>query len=202
MTSFIKIFFLGILTALAAVIAEQLLAVLANIFWQKEIIFDYYGQLGIFLVIAAVAEESFKYLAIVSIIRKKINIHRLKFCLGSFGLGLFFGLTEVFLIFISNENLVGGRALDHSVIFSLATIILVQSLTALLISSMIAGRIFAGRLSALKILLFPVLIHLLYNFLIIQKSNFTNWLVGIVLGITLFVSMAIIVFNFRELARE
>jgi len=196
---FILIILLGILTALAAVIAEQLLAVLANIFWQKEIIFDYYGRLGIFLMIAVVIEEGFKYLAIVSIIRKKINLHGLKLCLGSFALGLFFGLTEIFLIFISNENLAGGRALAPSVIFSLATVVLLQSFAALLIGSMIAGRIFAGRLSVLKILFFPVLIHLLYNFLVIQKSNFTNWLVGIVLGITFVISMAIITFNFQEL---
>lgn len=199
MTTFIKIILLGILTALAAVIAEQLLAVFANIFWQKEIIFDYYGRLGIFLAMAAVVEEGFKYLAIVSIIRKKINLHGLKLCLGSLALGLFFALTEIFLIFISNESLASGRALDPSVIFSLATVVLLQSLAALLIGSMIAGRIFAGRLSVLKILFFPVLIHLLYNFLVIQKSNFTNWLVGIVLGITLAISLVIIAFNFREL---
>lgn len=199
MATFLKIIFLGILTALAAVIAEQLLAVLVNIFWQKEIIFDYYGQLGIFLVIAAVIEESFKYLAIVSVIRKKINLYGLKFCLGGLVLGFFFGLTEIFLIFISNESLAGGRVLDSSIIFSLVTVVLLQSLAALLAGSMIASRIFAGKLSALKILFFPVIVHLLFNFLVIQKSNFTNWLVGIVLGITLVVSLVIIFFNFREL---
>lgn len=199
MAAFIKIILLGILTALAAVIAEQLLAVLVNIFWQKEIVFDYYGQLGFFLVIAAVIEESFKYLAIVSVIMKKINLQGIKLCLGSLALGLFFGLTEIFLIFISNENLAGGKALDASVIFSLATIILVQSLTALLAGSMVASRIFAGRFLFLRIVLFPALIHLLYNFLMIQKSNFTNCLVGIVLGITFVISMAIIAFNFRKL---
>jgi hypothetical protein len=199
MAAFIKIIFLGILTALAAVLAEQLLAVMANIFWQKEIIFDYYGRLGIFLVIAAVIEESFKYLAIISIIRKKINLRGIKLCLGSLALGLFFGLTEVYLIFISNENLAGARALDHSVMFSLVTVVIVQSLTALLAGSMIAGRIFAGKISVIKIIFFPVLIHLLYNFLVIQKSNFTSWLVGIVLGMTFVISIAIITFNFREL---
>ncbi len=199
MTKLIKIILIGILTALAAVIAEQLLAVLANIFWQREIIFDFYGQLGIFLVIAAVIEEGFKYLAIVSILRKKINLQGIKLCLGSLTLGLFFGLTEIFLIYISNENLAGGRALAPGVIFSLVTVVLLQSLTTLLAASMIASRIFSGKLSALKILFFPVLIHLLYNFLVIQKSNFTNWLVGIVLGITFAVSLGIIAFNFRQL---
>jgi hypothetical protein len=199
MATFIKIIFLGILTALAAVIAEQMLAVLVNIFWQREIVFSYYGQLGIFLVIAAVIEEGFKYLAIVSIIRKKINLYGLKLCLGSLALGFFFGLTEILLIFISNENLASGRALDSSVIFSLVTVVLLQSLAALLAGSMIASRIFSGKLSVLKIIFFPVLIHLLYNFLVIQKSNFTDWLVGIILGITLVISLVIIVFNFREL---
>ena len=199
MATFIKIIFLGILTALAAVIAEQLLAVLVNIFWQKEIVFNYYGQLGIFLVIAAVIEEGFKYLAIVSIIRKKINLYGLKLCLGSLVLGYFFGLTEIFLIFISNENLVSGGALTSSVIFSLVTVVFLQSFAALLTGSMIASRIFSGKLSVLKIIFFPVLIHLLYNFLVIQKSNFTDWLVGIVLGITLVIGLVIIAFNFREL---
>jgi hypothetical protein len=199
MATFIKIILLGILTALAAVIFEQMMAIIANIFWQKEIIFDYYGRLGIFLVIAVIIEESSKYLAVSRIVRRKINLRGLNFCLGSLGIGFFFGLTEIFLILISNKNLIGGGALERSIIFSLVTVVFVQSLTTLLAGSMIASRIFAGKLSVPKILFFPIFIHLLYNFLIIQKSNVTNWLVVIILGIAFAISVSIIAFNFREL---
>ena len=97
-------------------------------FWQREIIFDQYGQLGFFLVIAALIEEGFKYLSIVSVLKKKINLRGLNLCFGSFALGLFFGVAEISLVLISSDNLAGGGTLAPEIIFSLVSIrsILVQ----------------------------------------------------------------------------
>jgi hypothetical protein len=195
----IGIVFLGIFAALFAVLAEQLLAVLVSIFWKKEIVFDFYGHLGIFLIAAAIIEESLKYSAIFFLFQEKFGLERTKLWTASLIFGLFFGLTEIILIVISNEKLADLSALSPEIIFSLATIVLIQALNALLIGAFLASRFFSGKFASLKILFFPVLIHLLYNFLIIQKSNFTNWLVGIVLGITFVTSLVIITFNFREL---
>ncbi|MDP1845894.1 MAG: hypothetical protein Q8L09_04065 [Candidatus Moranbacteria bacterium] len=199
MKKIILIISLGIFAALFAVFAEQLLAVLVSIFWKKEIIFDYYGHLGIFLIAATLIEEGLKYSAIYFLFKEKFDLERARLWAASLTFGLFFGLTELLLIIISNEKLADLSALSPEVIFSLATIILIQALNALLIGAFLASRFFSGKFIVLKILFFPVLIHLLYNFLIIQKSNFTNWLVGIVLGITLITSLVIIAFNFREL---
>lgn len=199
MKKIIGIIFLGIFAALFAVFAEQLLAVLVSIFWKKEIIFDSYGHLGFFLIAAALIEESLKYSAIYFLFKEKFGFERAKLWAASLVFGLFFGLTEIILIVISNERLANLFALPPEIIFSLVTVILIQALNSLLIGSFLAGRFFSGKLASLKILFFPVLIHLLYNFLIIQKSNFTNWLVGIVLGITFATSLVIIAFNFREL---
>ena len=50
----------GVLMALASVAAEQFLAVVVNIFYRKEIIFEVYNNLTFFLVASAIIEESFK----------------------------------------------------------------------------------------------------------------------------------------------
>ena len=156
MKKFILIIFLGIFTALFAVLAEQLMAVLVSIFWKKEIIFDYYGHLGIFLIAAAIIEESFKYSAILFIFREKFILEGTKLWAASLVFGLFFGLTEIILIIISDEKLANIHAFSPEIIFSLATIILIQALNALLIGSFLASRFFSGKFVALKILFFPV----------------------------------------------
>jgi RsiW-degrading membrane proteinase PrsW (M82 family) len=196
----IKAPILGILTAFLAVVAEQLIAVFANIFWQKEIIFSFYGQLSYFLFAAVIIEEGLKYLAIRFPLRNNFGLSGVRFVFGSLTTGFFFGLTEVWLVTASNkEYLAGLWSHDSEILFSLIAIILIQALTALLIGSIIAGKIFHPRFIALKIILFPVFIHLLFNFLVIQKGNFTNALVFITLFLTFLISLSILAFNFKRL---
>jgi|GEM_PF-937060 len=197
---FLKTPILGILTAFLAVVAEQLLAVLADIFWKKEIILSSYDKIGFFLVSAVIIEESLKYLAIKHPLRKNFGLIRWKFIAGSAITGFFFGLTEIAFINMSNNNyLTSLRTHDPEIIFSAVSIILIQTLTALLIGSLISSQVFSPRLAGLKTLFFPAFIHLLFNFLIIQKGNFTDWLVVITLAITFFISLAILTINFKKL---
>jgi hypothetical protein len=196
----IKIPILGVITAFLAVVAEQLIAVIADLFWHKEIVFSSYGRISFFLLAAVIIEEALKYLAIRFPLRKNFSLSGMKFIFGSLLTGLFFGLTEVWLVTVSDgEYLSGLRSHNPEIIFSLAGIILIQALTAFLTGSLIASQVFNSRLSALKILFFPVFIHLLFNFLIIQKGYFTNWLVIITLVLTFLISSLVLAFNFRRL---
>jgi hypothetical protein len=191
---------LGFLTAFLAVIVEQLIAVIANIFWQKEIIFSFYNQLSYFLVAAVIIEEGLKYLAIRFPLRNNFGFSGIKFVFGSLLTGIFFGIAEVWLVTISDKGYLAG-ILNHDseILYSLIVIILIQALTALLIGSIVASKIFHSQLSAFKTLLFPILIHLLFNFLVIQKGNFTNSLIFITLILTFLISSLILAFNFKRL---
>ena len=191
---------LGILAAFLAVVLEQLFAVAANIFWQKEIVFSFYNQLSYFLVAAVVIEESLKYLAIRYPLWEIFELRGIRLAIGSFMMGFFFGITEVWFILMSNKSYLADlRSHNSETLFSLAVIVLIQALTAFLAGSLIASRIFDSRLSALKILFFPVFIHVLFNFLIIQKGDFTKWLEIITLVFAFLVSLLILAFNFKRL---
>lgn len=192
----------GILMALASVVAEQFLAVIAGIVSQKEIVLDVYKNLSFFLVASAIIEEGFKYFSAVFVLRRYLNLRRFKFIAASATAGLFFGGSEVYLILLTNGKKIWDiRGLDSNTLFSLSAVVLLHILTYLLISALIANRGENTRFQALKTILLPTFIHLLFNFLVIQKGDFTNWLVGIVLGITFLVSFFITLFNFRKLDR-
>ncbi len=190
----------GILTALAAVVAEQLLAAGANIFLQKEIVLDVYTHLGFFIVSAAVIEEVFKYFAASYILRLIFNFKRFKFIFASILSGTFFGLTEVYLILFTNGRKISEiGTLSSDTLFSLLTVVIIHVLTIFLISILIAVHDKEKRLNALKVIIFPIFIHLLYNFLIIQKGNLTNWLVSITLAVVFLAGLFILFLNFRDL---
>lgn len=190
----------GILVALAAVVSEQLLAVAVNIIFQKEIVLDVYTHLSFFLVSAAVIEEGLKYLSAVYILRRILGLKRFKFIFSAIIAGLFFGLTETYFILLANgKGIRDIGILDNETLFSLTAILLVHILTAFLIAVLIAGRGRETKLTALKTIVPAAFIHLLFNFLIVQKGDFTNWLVGIVLAITFVANLSIIALNFREL---
>ena|SRR4030042_4569961 len=190
----------SVLTALAAVVAEQLLAVIVNIISRKEIVLDVYTNLNFFLVGAAIIEESLKYFALSHIFRKIFNLRRFTFIFSAAIAGLFFGLTEVFLILAANGKEIGDlKIIGGETLFSLIVVILVHILTALLMGMLIASRDETARFRAPKTIALPIFIHLLVNFLIIQKGDFTNWLIGIVLGIVLLTNISILVFKLKKL---
>lgn len=192
----------GILMALAAVVAEQFLAVAVNIISQKEIVLDVYTHLSFFLVASAIIEESLKYFSAVFVLRRNLNLRGFKFVAAALIAGLFFGAVEVCFILLTNGKRIQDIGnLDGSALFSLSAVVLLHILTFFLISSLIASREKEARLQALRTIIPPAFIHLLFNFLIIQKGDFTNWLVGIVLGITFLIGFVIIAFNFRKFTR-
>ena len=190
----------GILIALSAVVIEQLLAVGANIIFQKEIVLDVYTHLSFFLIAAAIIEESLKYFSAIYVLRQNFSLKRFRFVFAAAISGLFFGLTEVCFILLANgKKFRDIGTLDKETNFSLLAVILVHTLTMLFIAALVASRKDKVRLAALRTIIPPALIHLLLNFLIIQKGDFTNWLIGITLGITFVTILSIIVFNIREL---
>lgn len=190
----------GILTALAAVVAEQLLAVIANIIFQREIVLDVYTHLGFFLVAAAIIEEILKYFSVSYILRRTFSLRRFKFIFAATIAGAFFGLTEIYFVLLANGRRVQDiKIMGGEVLFSLLTILLVHIATILLIAALISTRAQKTKLDALRTIAPAAFVHLLVNFLIIQKGDFTNWLIGIALGIVFIVNLSIIASNFQEL---
>jgi len=200
--TFSKIALLGILTAFLAVIAEQMVAVSAQFFSNQEIILPSYKNITWFLFLAVIIEEGLKYAVLRQAVWERFGIRGKKFVAAGLFFGIFFGISEIGLIlFSSPEAKALAQNFDREMIVSLSSIVLIQTATSLLISSLIATEEEMKRFSFLKILIFPVFIHLLYNFLVIQKGNYTNFLVLATLVISYLVSFAIIAFNWRKLAQ-
>jgi hypothetical protein len=190
----------GILIALASVAAEQLLVVGADIIFKTEITSDFCSNLGFFIVAAAIIEEIFKYFAVVRVIRHSFGLQRFKSISAALICGLFFGLTETYYILLANEKgILDIKNIGSEMHFSLLTVILTHILTAALIAVLIAAREKKTGLGALKVVIPASFIHILVNFLVIQKGDYTNWLVEIVFGIVIVVIFSTIAFNFRRL---
>jgi hypothetical protein len=201
MTTAIKIIILAAISAALAIVAEQLVAAAASTFLGKEIVLDSYTRFTWFLVLAAVIEEISKYWAIYFIIRKKFELAKTKFVVASFFLGMLWGAFEIALVLFSNqEALAGLRAGNPDIVFSFSSIIALHSLTALLMGISVSIGQSSGWLKHWKAVFFPILIHLLFNFLIIQKGNFTNYLTIIVLTASFFIGISVLAFNYRKLA--
>ncbi len=201
MKNIAKIIVLAAVSAALAIIAEQVVAAAAYFFWQTELVLDSYSHFTWFLAFAAVIEEISKYWAVYFVIRKRFGLEKVKFVLASFILGASWGIFEIALVlFASQKALVEFRAGNPEIIFSFASIIALQTLTAFLMGTFISADIFAERLKHLKILFFPVLVHLLFNFLVIQKGNFTNYLIVTALAVLYLIGISILFFNRKKLA--
>lgn len=197
---FLKVSLLGIFTAFFAVIAEQLVAVLAQIFLNQEIILSNYQNLTWFILLAVIIEEGSKYAILRYVMLDKFAVRGKKLVLLSFLMGLFFGLSEIGLIVFASSEVGSLLArFDREIIINLSSIVLIQSATSLLMGSLLATRQDKTKLSLINILIFPIFIHLLYNYLIIQKGNYTDFLVLFVLAFSYLLSFIVIVYNFREL---
>ena len=116
-------------------------------------------------------------------------------------LGTAWGIFEIGLILFSDQKVDAVfRSGNPQVLFSFAAIIALHALTAFLMGVLVSASIESGKLKHLKIILFPVLLHLLFNFLIIQKGDFTNYLVIATLTIAFFAGLVVLVFNRKKLA--
>jgi len=197
--NFAKVILLGALTAILAIVIEQVIAAGAQMFFNQEIILSSYKNITWFLFLAALVEESLKYGAIRYVIIEKFGFDKGRLLVSSFLLGLFFGAAEICVIVFGNPEVQKLLlALDRETLMSLASILLLQAATALIMGSFLASQE-QKRPIFFTVLIFPVAIHLLYNFLVIQKSAYTNFLVFLVLLISFLMSMAIFVANQRKL---
>jgi len=201
MKNTVKIIILAIVSIAIAIVTEQMIAATASIFWQKEIILESYARFTWFLAMAAVIEEISKYWAIYFVIKNKFGLQKFKFILASLFLGILWGIFEIGLAVYTNQNyLTEFKTGSPEILFSFGSLIAFHTLTAFLMGILISANAFSGRLKHLKILFFPILIHILFNFLVVQKGPYTNQLVIISLLIPFFIETAILAFNFRKLA--
>ena len=201
MKNFLKIIILAFVSAALAIVAEQLVAAAASAFWQREIVLESYMHFTWFLAFSAAIEEISKYWAVYFVIKNRFGLQKIKFVLASLFLGAIWSIFEIGLILFSDQKIHSAlQAGNPEIIFSFATLIALHSLTALLMGVFISSNTFTGRLKHLKILFFPILVHILFNFLIIQKGDFTNYLTVITLSIGLLAGLVVLAFNFRKLA--
>ncbi|HLM83839.1 MAG TPA: hypothetical protein VK254_01345 [Candidatus Bathyarchaeia archaeon] len=201
MRNILKIIILAAISAAFAIVAEQLVATAASVFWQREIVLESYMHITWFLALSAVIEEISKYWAIYFVIRKNFGIEKMKFVVASLLLGAAWGIFEIGLVLFSDQNsLAAFRYGNREILFSFAAIAALHALTAFLMGVFISAGTFSGKFKQLKILFFPVLIHLLFNFLLIQKSNFTNFLIIFSLGMFLVIGISILAFKAKKLA--
>ena len=200
MITFLKVSVLGIITAAAAVLIEQLLAVFVSLVYQQEIVLGAYSRLGLALVAFAIIEELLKYLAIRFALRDIFKLRGLGFVLSSALIGLWWGLFESFLVVFSNPGYFSGaRNAEAEIMFSLLAITLIHLLTATFMGIMISSRAAEAKVLLPRAIILPLLSHLLFNFLIIQKGNFTNWLVAIELAVICLTDITIFISNRRHL---
>jgi len=166
MKTTIKIILLALISAALAILAEQLVATFVNIFRQSEIVLESYAHFTWFLALAALIEEISKYWAVVYVIRKNFGLERRNFVPAALFFGAAWGIFEVGLVLFANAKaLAEFQAGNPTIIFSFATIVALHALTAYLMGIFAATGTFSSPLKDLKILFFPTLIHLLFNFL-------------------------------------
>jgi hypothetical protein len=201
MTTLLKIILLAAVSAALAIIIEQSIAAAVAIFWQIEIIQDSYSHFTWFLAVAAIIEEISKYWAVAYVIRKNFQLEKGRFILASLFLGAMWGVFEIGLVLFANQAALSElRAGNSQIIFSFSSIIALHTLTACLMGIFISAETFSAPLKYLKIMFFPVIIHLLFNFLIIQRGGFTNFLTILILSIALLTGSTILAFGFKKLA--
>ncbi|MFH0929894.1 MAG: hypothetical protein V1814_01435 [Candidatus Moraniibacteriota bacterium] len=201
MKNIIKIIFLAIVSVALAIVVEQLVAAVVSAFWQREIVLESYMHFTWFLAFSAIIEEISKYWAVYFVIRNKFGMEKIRFVLASLFLGTLWGVLEIGLVLVSDQKVISTfRSRNPEVIFFFATVIALHALAAYLMGVFISAETFSGRLKHLKILFFPVLIHLLFNFLIIQKSDFTNYLVVFSLAAFFLIGTSILALSYKRLA--
>jgi len=201
MKNIIKIIFLAVVSVALAIVIEQLAAAMASAFWQREIVLESYMHFTWFLAFSAIVEEISKYWSVYFVIKNKFGLQKIRFVLASLFLGALWGVLEIGLVLVSDQNVLSAfRSGNIEIIFSFATVIALHALTAYLMGIFISAETFSGRLKHLKILFFPVLIHLLFNFLVIQKSNFTSYLIVFSLAAFFLIGTSILAFNSKRLA--
>jgi hypothetical protein len=201
MKNIIKIIFLAVVSVALAIVIEQLAAATASAFWQREIVLESYLHFTWFLAFSAAIEEISKYWAVYFVIRKKFGLEKTNFVFASLFLGATWGIFEIALILFADQRVFWAlQSGKPEVIFSFATVIALHTLTAYLMGVFISAETFSGRLKHLKIIFFPALVHVLFNFLVIQKSGFTSYLIVFSLATFFLIGTLILALNSKRLA--
>jgi len=201
MKNILKIILLALVSAALAIVAEQLVAAMVSLFWQREIVFESYMHFTWFLAFSAVVEEISKYWAIYFVIRNKFGLEKIKFILASLFLGAAWGIFEIGLVLFSDQKVLAAfRSGNPQILFSFGTIVALHTLTAFLMGTFISSSDNLGKFRHLQIILFPALLHILFNFLIIQKGDFTDYLTIATLAIGLLAGLIVLSFNLKKLA--
>lgn len=201
MKTIIKIIFLVTVSVALAIVIEQLVAAMANAFWQREIVLESYMHFTWFLAFSAAIEEISKYWAIYFVIGNKFGLQKIRFVLASLFLGALWGFLEIGLVLVSDQKALSAfQSGNMEIIFSFATVIALHILTAFLMGVFISTSTSSSKLKHFKIVLFPILLHMLFNFLIVQKGDFTNYLITATLAIAFLIGTLILAFNSKRLA--
>ena len=201
MKNILKIILLAVVSAALAIVAEQLAAAMASLFWQREIVLESYMHFTWFLAFSAIVEEISKYWAVYFVIRKKFGLEKIKFIFASLLLGAAWGIFEIGLVLLSDQKVLSAfRFGNPQTLFSFGSIVTLHALTAFLMGVFISTNISSSWIKNIRILLFPVLLHILFNFLVIQKGDFTDFLTIATLAIGYFIGLLVLAFNFRKLA--
>lgn len=153
--SYIKPFFFGILAAISALVLEQAAFIFIGDRMETEIAF----KISWILVVSAMIEEALKYLLLY---KNSAELNGKKeIIVSSFFLGLGFAMTEI-LLYLSGQNIVW-----QSAAWPLLGVLFVH-----LITSGYAGYLLAKKQNvyviAIRALIFNILLHLLYNFAVLN----------------------------------
>jgi hypothetical protein len=201
MKTVIKIIFLAIISAALAIVTEQLVAAIASAFWQREIVLESYMHFTWFLAFSAIIEEISKYWAVYFVIKKTFGLEKMKFVWATVLLGAVWGIFEIGLVIFANPKAASSFYSGNSqLLFSFASIIALHTLTAFLMGVFASSNNFPGKLRHFQIILFPILLHILFNFSVIQKGNFTDFLTVFLLTIGYLAGALVLALNFRKLA--
>jgi len=199
MKTIIKIIFLVTVSVALAIVIEQLVAAMTNAFWQREIVLESYMHFTWFLAFSAAIEEISKYWAIYFVIGNKFGLQKIRFVLASLFLGALWGFLEIGLVLVSDQKALSAfQSGNMEIIFSFATVIALHILTAFLMGVFISTSTSSSKLKHFKIVLFPILLHMLFNFLIVQKGDFTNYLITATLAIAFLIGTLILAFNSKR----
>ena len=184
----IESFFLGILAACGALVLELVFIIP----FDKTVVENQVYSIGIFLLLAVIIEEIFKYIVVI----KRIDIfsYGRGIIINSFIAGLGFSLFEIFLIFEK-------KSLSLEFFYeSILGLTLIHVLTFGIIGYFIAlgGN---SKLLFFKTIFITSSIHFFYNFLILNESRFTEALIFSLLIILTLVTIANLSTINRKLAQ-
>lgn len=153
-----KLFFFGVIAAFGALLIEMI----ASIIFPQETAF-LYQQITFLLILFAVAEELFKFAMVWKAVSNFQNAR--DFFISAFLIGSGFALTEISLAIFSTPS---GQNTSWT---ALLGIFIVHTSTCVLLSYAIFLKKRSLKLAPIPILLFLIILHLIYNIIVIYSTG-------------------------------